>query len=106
MLVAVYEKAGGKRTKRAVSRVSLPESGRSASHDLPFEASKQAMMHHVTFAHGNEDKRLCIYTEASDSHWSGILTQVPLAHLRKEHKNKAHDPLAFHSGRFSSVQFG
>lgn len=60
----------------------------------------------VYLAHRDKEKRLCIYTDASDSHWSGILTEVPYSHLSAPHHYQAHEPLAFHSGKFLAVQLG
>lgn len=63
-------------------------------------------MDRVTLAHRDESKRLCIYTDASDTHWSVIVTQVLFSDLPLPHSKQAHEPLAFHSGRFSPTQIG
>lgn len=89
-----------KRTKRAVFRASLSNLGWTESHTLAFQACKLAIVYCFTLSHQDKDKRLCVYTDASDCYWSGILTQVPVADLREEHKDQAREPLAFHSGRF------
>lgn len=101
----VYQHAG-KRTKRAVARVSLTDLGWTSAHTTAFSACKNTIAKRVTLAHRDKNKRLCIYTDASDSHWSGILTQVPFSDLSAPHRDQAHEPLAFHSGRFSDVQIG
>lgn len=104
-LETVYQHAG-KRTKRAVSRVSLRNIGWSPSHDDAFNACKRAIANRATLAHRDETKRLCVFTDASDSYWSGVLTQVPRSELTFPHVDQSHEPLAFHSGRFTDTQVG
>lgn len=70
-----------KRTKRAVARVSLDALGWTPELSSAFESCKRAFIDRVTLAPRNECKRMCIYTDASDMHWSGIVTQVPLSDL-------------------------
>lgn len=96
----------GRRTKRAVGRVSLHDIGWTPALSDAFAACKDAIAARVTLAHRDESKRLCIYTDASDSHWSGIVTQVPIEDLSKPHAEQPHEPLAFHSGRFSATELG
>ena len=67
---------------------------------------KHALAEQVTLSHRDDGKRLCVYTDASDSVWSGIVTQVPYEELKNAHEKQRHEPLAFLSGRFNSVQFG
>lgn len=94
----------GRRTKRAVTRVSLDYHGwTSALHDS-FEAFKAAIAARVTLANRDEWKHLCIDTDASDWHWSGIVRQVPLADLPNPHAEQLHEPLALLSGRFPPTE--
>lgn len=71
-----------------------------------FDAFKKSIAKRVTLAHRDESKRLFIYNDDSDTHWSGIVTQVPFDDISVAHQDQAHDPLAFHSGRFSPTQLG
>lgn len=57
----------GKRTKRAISRITLASMGWNTTIDEFFQACKAAIANLVTLAHRDEDKRLCIYTDASDT---------------------------------------
>lgn len=41
-----------------------------------FEACNKSILHRTTLAHCDEVKCQCIYTDASESHWSGTVTQV------------------------------
>lgn len=102
---SVYKHVG-RRTKRAVSRTTLDALGWTPSLTDAFIACQKAIVARVTLAHRDESKRLCVYTDASDSHWSGMVTQVPVHDLSKPYAQQAHDPLAFHSGRFSPTELG
>lgn len=69
----VYSKAGS-RTKRAVAKFSLAALEWSEVERTAFEKCTSALKNQVTLAHRDDAKRLCIFTDASDSFWSGILT--------------------------------
>lgn len=103
-LESVYNHVGGKRTKRAVSRVILNNLGWHDELTTAFNNCKAAIIHRTTLAHRDNTKRLCLYTDASETHWSGIVTQVPHGQLNMQHAAQDHEPLAFHSGRFSGAQ--
>jgi RNase H-like domain found in reverse transcriptase len=45
------------------------------------------------------------YTDASERHWSSIITQVPHADLELPHADQSHAPLAFLSGSFVGAPF-
>lgn len=94
----------GKRTKRAVTYLRLEDFGWNDSYEQVFKMCKDALINQVTIAHRDEEKLLCIYTDASDSVWSGILTQVPFEDLVQPHEDQRHDPLGFLSGRFDRTQ--
>ena len=55
----------------------------------------------LTLAHPNSSKILCFFTDASDKHWSGVLTQIPPSDLDKPFAEQNHEPLAFVSGSFT-----
>eukprot|EP00178_Gracilaria_changii_P000257 TRINITY_DN1027_c0_g1_i1.p2 TRINITY_DN1027_c0_g1~~TRINITY_DN1027_c0_g1_i1.p2 ORF type:complete len:1106 (+),score=114.18 TRINITY_DN1027_c0_g1_i1:5972-9289(+) len=99
----IYESAG-KRTKRAVAAVQLETLGWSETELNAFHNCKEALSRLVTLAHCDDRLRLCIYTDASDTNWSGIVTQVPYEDLSKPHKLQRHSRLSFCSGRFNSTQ--
>ena len=98
------DEQGGKRTKRAVSNVDLNAMGWGTSRIDSFNKCKDALANQVTISHRNTKKRLCVYTDASDLAWSGIVTQVDFIDLSKPHLDQSHEPLAFLSGRFNATQ--
>jgi len=95
-----------KRTKRAVSRVLLSAHGWGPVELDAFERCKKALASQVTLSHRDPSQRLCVYTDASDMAWSGIVTQVPLCDVSKPHAEQRHSPIAFLSGRFDKTQLG
>ena len=101
----IYTRAGN-RTKRAVSRYRLSELGWGRTEERAFDDCKKALANQVTLSHRDESKRLCVFTDASDTVWSGIVTQVCPDDLPKPHMDQDHDPLAFLSGRFNATQLG
>lgn len=105
LMESVYDFAG-KRTKRAVARILLDKVGWSQTETDAFQRAKNALVHQVTLAYRDEALRLCVYTDASDVVWSGIVTQVPPEDLSKPHAEQCHQPLAFLSGHFSGSFLG
>jgi len=99
----VYTRAG-KRTKVRVARVTLADAGWTNSHTITFQACKEALAAQVKLAHRDFSKRLCVFTDASDSVWSGVITQIPLSDINLPHNEKRHQPLAFLSGKFDATQ--
>lgn len=65
-----------------------------------------ALARQVTFAHRNTDKQLCIYTDTSDTVWSGVVFQISQWNMVKSHQEQRHEPLGFLSGRFNLTQLG
>lgn len=94
----------GKRTKRSVGLILLENLGWTPSLTAVFEACKSAIVSRIKLVHCDDSKRLCIYTDASDTQWSGIVTQVPYSDLSLPHAEQRHEPLAFHSVRFSATK--
>ena len=46
-------------------------------------------------AHRDTAKALCIYTDASDARWSGVVMQTGRADLKEQLEDQKHEPLAF-----------
>ena len=44
---------------------------------------------------------MCLFTDASETHWAAVLTQVDTKHMRKPIDEQAHEPLSFLSGSFA-----
>ena len=99
LMEAVYAKAGGKRTKRSIRNISITAEW-GATHDTAFQAIINQLAAAVKLSHPKPEFELCLFTDASDTHWSGILTQVPTRQRNKPIDNQEHEPLCFLSGAF------
>jgi hypothetical protein len=62
LLEAVYDKAGGERTKRAAAQVALSDAGWNGAHIDAFKACKAALEQATTLAHPSLERRVCLYT--------------------------------------------
>jgi RNase H-like domain found in reverse transcriptase len=105
LIEAAYGRAGGKRTKNAVSKVMLCDVGWSAEHEKCFRLCQSALENLVTLAHVTPQKRICMYTDASSDFWSSITTQVPPEDLYLSPAEQRHEPLAFLSGSFTGAMY-
>ena len=101
LLETAYARAGGKRTKAAVSRILLSEVGWTGAHAEAFEKCQNALANATTLAHPSPEKRICLYTDASQDFWSSIATQVLPEDLDLPPEQQRHEPLAFLSGSFT-----
>ncbi len=99
LMEEVYSRAGGKRTKRAVRNLSITAEW-GATHDVAFRAIIKQLAAAVKLSHPKSEFELCLFTDASDTHWSGILTQAPSNQRDKAIDNQDHEPLCFLSGAF------
>jgi len=81
VLSEVLEEAylhAGKRTKRAIAKLSLREhTSWNTAHEKAFQDVKNALYNAATLAHPDPQKLLFIFTDASETHWAGVLTQIP-----------------------------
>jgi len=82
LMESAYKKAG-KRTKLAVRKISLDNEW-GAVHDEVFTLIKKQLAASVKLAHPKTDHSMCLFTDASETHWSAILTQVPNDERRKQ----------------------
>lgn len=71
-------------------------------HQDAFKHLLQAIIDQATLATPDPTKRLCLFTDASSTHWSGVLTQVSPSELKsgKEPQEWSHSPVASVSGTF------
>lgn len=98
-LEKVYQKAG-KRTKRAIKKIPLTEPIWTDTHVRSFKCLRDGIRDSVTLAHADEDKILCLFTDASENRWAGIVTQIPPEDESLPFDKQRHEPLLFMSGAF------
>lgn len=70
-------------------------------HGDAFRRCKQTLEHQLTLAHVDPQKRLCVYTDAPDYFWSGIVSQTPVADSELLCASQRHEQLAGLSSHFS-----
>lgn len=99
LLEDVY-RISGKRTRRSIQKIPLTDTTWCDNHLQAFEALKHGIGAAVTLAHPSSTKQLCLFTDASEYHWSAILTQIPSADINRPVPDQHHEPLAFLSGSF------
>jgi RNase H-like domain found in reverse transcriptase len=102
LLEVVYKEAKGRTKKRATS-VSLNRRW-SQTCEKAFRSLQEDILALMTIAHPDPKKRICVFTDASDAFYSGMITQVPEHHLDLAVQDQQHQPLAFTSGRFRGSQ--
>ena len=103
LLESAY-KSAGKRTKKAVSKISILDQW-GTNHTNSFNSLKTQLTQATKLAHPKKDYQTCLLTDASDTHWSGILTQRPMEDEITAMEEQQHDPLAFLSGSFTGASF-
>lgn len=103
LLEKVYARSNTSK-KRSLARISLAAVRWDQTERQAFRSCVEALARRVTLAHRDAKKRLCVYTDASDSFWSGIMTPVPPEDTTLPHAEQRHEPLAYLSGRFTLQQ--
>jgi len=91
-----------KRTKRAVRNISLTKLW-GADHDSAFQQIKSFLAQSLKLAHPKQGYVTCLFSDASDTHWSSVLTQVPEQEMDRCVEDQNHEPLSFLSGAFSGA---
>jgi hypothetical protein len=90
--------------RRKPNTVMLTEVGWSETHATVFAEMNAAIACSVTLAYPDDNKVICVFADASEMHWSGVVTQVHPSTLMKPVLDQQHEPLAFVSGAFQGSQ--
>lgn len=98
LLESCYKKSG-KRTKRSIRNIPISNSW-GTNHYYVFSSIKQQLAAAVKLSYPRPDTFCCLFTVASLTHWSAILTQVKNHDKRVDIKKQNHEPLCFLSGSF------
>lgn len=97
----IYQMADGKRTRKAVSKIILQSTVWTKDLQYSFEDLKHAIYGAVELAHPDPEMQLCLFTDASDLHWSGVLAQIPRSDKDVPFDEQRHSPLSFRAGSFT-----
>ena len=103
LLEKAYAKSGH-RTKRSIKNIPLTTLGWTDEHEATFHGLQRTLREHLKLAHRQPDLALCIYTDASDKFWAGIVTQCEPSELHKAAHEQIHQPLAFISAEFTGAE--
>ena len=74
-----------------------------AEHDAAFTQVKTSIAQKLKLAHLKDEYTVYLFSNASETHWASVLTQVPKEQMSLEIEKQDHEPLAFLSGSFSEA---
>ena len=101
LLEKVY-KHGRSRANNKIGNIPLAaELSWGPDHATAFSDLQTQLRNAVTLAHFDPKKVLCLHTDASSSHWGGVLTQLSETDVRVPAAEQRHAPLAFFGGAFT-----
>ena len=89
-----------KRTKKALRKLSIINSW-GATHDAAFADIKGQLTASGKLGFQKKQKTLCLFTDASDTHWAAVLTTVLTEDRSLNLEKQRHGPLCFLSEAFS-----
>ncbi|MDR3427814.1 reverse transcriptase domain-containing protein [Silvimonas sp.] len=90
--------------QRGYQSVSLAAVGWNETHSRAFNELNRVLARETERAYPDDTQALCVFTDASDLHWAGVITQVPPEQLALPLDQQHHSPLAFVSGSFDATQ--
>jgi transposase InsO family protein len=90
--------------KNAAKSFLLSTAGWTQEHDAAVTALKKALAHSVTLSYPSDSQVTCVWTDASDEFWAGVITQTAKSELLKPVLQQSHLPMSFVSGRFVGAQ--
>lgn len=103
IMEAAFKKSG-KRTKRSIKKYNLRDLSWGTPHINAFKSVQESLREAVKLAYVDPDKVTCVFTDASDKHWSGVVTQTSPSELQKPASEQRHEPLAFLGSAFRGAQ--
>ena len=103
VLEDAYKKSG-KRTKRSIKNLKLSELSWGPEHVDIFHSFQEQLKKAITLSHRDTNKAICVYTDASDLHWSAVVTQCDSMELEKDVSEQNHQHLAFLSSSFKKSE--
>lgn len=91
------------RTKKSATKVSL-RSQWNSDHQQAFKEIISAVNYLMVVALPDPQKVICVFTDASDKFYGGIVTQVLPSELSLPFEEQQHEPLGFSSGAIKGAQ--
>lgn len=103
ILERAYAKAG-KRKKRAIKGMPLLDLPWSRTEAEAFTSIQDSLRDALYLSYPRKGNVICLFTDASNNHWAGVVTQAAPDTLSKPFFNQEHEPLAFLGGTFKDAQ--
>jgi hypothetical protein len=104
VLESVYRKNGNNRTSAVARRELLSNHGWNRTHVHLWNELKKDMANAVTLCHRDLEKQLLLFTDASQTGWSGLLFQANREELSKPIADWDLEPLGCMGGNFNRTQ--
>jgi len=79
----------GKRTKRGVQKIALSTLSWGPTHEATFRELQDSLQTAVKLSYPDPQKCICIFTDASDRYWSGVVTQCAKEELKKPNEDQS-----------------
>lgn len=103
LLESAYTKAG-RRTKRSIRGMPLRTLSWGTTHEAAFRDLQDNIRNAVQLSYPRDGKVICVFTDASQRYWSGVVTQTDPSQLALPVEKQAHEPLAFLGSAFKDAQ--
>ena len=89
--------------KSVAAKVLLAEVGWNEIYAKCLQDTKDALSACVELSHPDPTQILCVFADASETHWGSVITQIPSTQTQREIEDQDHQPLMFLSGTFSNA---
>lgn len=93
----------GRRTKRSIRGMSLQSLLWGAQKVKTFNGLQDILRNALKTAHPKSDHAVCVYTDASEYYWSGVVSQNKSSELSKPIEGQNHEPLGFLGAAFKGA---
>lgn len=103
LLESAYSQSG-RRTNRSVRNITLRSLSWGPVHEKAFSDLQESLRQAVTLSHPDPEKVVCVFTDASELYWSGVVTQTAPNQLSKPFGQQVHEPLAFLGSSFKGSE--
>lgn len=103
VLEEAYNRSG-KRTTKSIQNIRLAKLSWGTAHADAYLELQEQLRNAVKLSHRDADKNICVFTDASNTHWAAVVTQCEVGELEKIVEEQQHEPLAFLSSTFNITQ--
>ena len=103
MLEQAYS-TSGKRTKRSIKRLLTKELGWGSAHEQAFPRIQDCLRKAVTSSYPDPEKVRCVFTDASQNFWAGVVRQTTREQLRLPVPKQRHELITFIAAAFKVAQ--